>query len=175
MAGADKRARLAKNRGAANRGFLSSADVPQNSLDDPQTQNEIIHPEALSVKIGGRLYQLYPLSSRRRMALIGLIHGIATSSFQDDVRIGNGASFALRMRAIVAERYLDRLMPIVAAATAEPGALKQQEIDELTFEFLGDDGIKYDEITPVIDAITVQNDVWDEIRRSVQGADPEKK
>ena len=174
MATPEKLSCLAKNRGAVKRGFLSSAEVPKNTLDDPQAQNEIVHPATITVKIGGEPYELHPLSSRRRMGLIGLIHGIAVSSFQDDVRIG-GSALAFRMRAIVAERYLERLMPIVAAATGEPGELKQNEIDQLAIEFLGEDGIQYDEITPVIDAITVQNDVWEEIRRSVQGTEPEKK
>lgn len=167
MASEAKRERIAQSRKTVGHGFSAPPEEPEHPLSDPQTQHEIMHPEPVRVRIAGEMRELFPLSARRRMAFIGLIQGIVASCWQDDVRIGNAAMMELRMRSIIAERYLERIAPFIAAATTEPGELKQQEIDHLASELLGESGIRYDEISGIVDALTVQNGVWDEIQRAV--------
>lgn len=108
-------------RAAAIRGAAPAPGEP-NELDDATTQDKIMDPKPLAVKVsdGGQL-GIYELAARPRHRFVGFALEIYADALRSDGGDMPRAVFSVRLAGVLSARYRDRLLPWVALALNPPG------------------------------------------------------
>jgi hypothetical protein len=144
--------------------FAEAPKADASEYASPERQEEILNPPTQKLTVGGKVVELHPLSAKRARALTGLVQQIMPTVFTEVVsttRMAATVEGALRFRGIIAERYNDKFVAFIAAATAAPGAIDDAEIAKRAADI--DENATYHELTALIDLLLEQNGVWKQL------------
>lgn len=98
---------------------VAAAAERVSHLDDPAVQDAIQNPKPFSVTIAGAERPLFALSARKNRELDGFFRIVLADTIGGDA----SAIRSLRMVGILLERYSDRAISFIAAATEPVGVL----------------------------------------------------
>lgn len=115
-------------RAAATRSKGPDADIRDEALDNPQTQDEIRYPKPRKVKLhDGSAIELHTLSSRAQRTFTGFAIRLIGEARRDS---GGGAGFSAACAGLLGGGYSREFIPFIIAAlhpASEAPAAKQFE------------------------------------------------
>ncbi len=149
-----KEAKATTTAGGAK--FVAAPKPKASPLEDEATQAEILNPAPLAVTIGGEPVEIHELAAKHARALCGLMQTAIADLFAEQPTSA-ASTFSMRLAALVAERYGDRVLPFIARSTAPAGEIAESDVPRLAAEI--DARMDYAELAVVLAMVIRANRV----------------
>ena len=136
--------------------FLAPPTPPSaepSPLEDLKTQEDIVDPVPEPVTIGGEPVELHELSARASRAFASLLQDVFIDLGESGKR-SHKETLPGRVVSAIANDYNDRIMPIIALATAPAGSVSEDESKAIARDI--DSRLQYPEMSRIIVMLMVK-------------------
>ena len=127
--------------------FVVAPNAEPSPLEDPKEQEDILNPQPEQCTIGGQPVDLHELSARSSRMFASLLQEVFIDLGESGKK-SHKETLPGRVVSVIANTYNDRIMPLIACATAPAGVLSDAEVRDLASDI--DSRLQYQEMSKII-------------------------
>ena len=133
--------------------FIATPAEESSPLEDPKVQESILDPSPEQCTIGGEDVELHELSARSSRAFASLLQDVFIDLGESGKR-SSKETLPGRVVSAIANGYNDRIMPIIAYATAPAGSISEEQVRVAARDI--DSRLQYQEMSRIIVMLMVK-------------------